>query len=91
MRTVTWLLLLSLNVAFGVLIGCIAWLTARGIYWFEDLFDRTPGDADCDDPTDRTRHSICTCALAKPFIGELKNLSHLYFKISCSRPTGDDR
>ena len=28
--------------------------------------------------------------LAKPFIGELKNLSP-YFKISCSTPTGDDR
>ena len=31
-------------VAFGVLMGCVAWLTTRGIYWFEDLFDRMPGN-----------------------------------------------
>jgi hypothetical protein len=31
-------------VAFGVLTGCVAWLTTSGIYWFEDLFDRMPGN-----------------------------------------------
>jgi len=31
-------------VAFGVLMGFVAWLTTRSIYWFEDLFDRMPGN-----------------------------------------------
>src|SRR5271169_1042969 len=31
-------------IAFGVLMGFVAWLTTRGIYWFEDLFDRMPGN-----------------------------------------------
>ena len=30
-------------VAFG-LMGGVAWLTTRAIYWFEDLFDRIPGN-----------------------------------------------
>ena len=34
----------SLVPCFGVLMGCVAWLTTRGIYWFEDLFDRMPGN-----------------------------------------------
>ena len=29
---------------FGVLMGCVAWVTTRGIYWFEDLFDGMPGN-----------------------------------------------
>lgn len=31
-------------VPFGLLIGCAAAATSRGIYWFEDLFDRMPGN-----------------------------------------------
>jgi chloride channel protein, CIC family len=31
-------------VVLGVLMGLVAWLTTRGIYWFEDLFDRVPGN-----------------------------------------------
>ncbi len=30
--------------AFGLLMGGIAWVTTRSIYWFEDLFDRMPGN-----------------------------------------------
>ena len=29
---------------FGLLTGLVAWLTTRSIYWFEDLFDRMPGN-----------------------------------------------
>ena len=41
-------------------------------------------DAHYDDPADRTRRSIGTCAWqkAEAFIGELKNLSRPYFKFS---------
>lgn len=28
----------------GVLLGAVSWLTTRGIYWFEDFFDRMPGN-----------------------------------------------
>src|SRR5262249_7594040 len=31
-------------VLLGVLSGVVAWLTTRGIYWFEDFFDRMPGN-----------------------------------------------
>jgi chloride channel protein, CIC family len=31
-------------VVFGLLMGGVAWLTTRSIYWFEDLFDRMPGN-----------------------------------------------
>jgi CIC family chloride channel protein len=31
-------------VVFGLLMGIVAWLTTRSIYWFEDLFDRMPGN-----------------------------------------------
>ena len=29
---------------FGLLVGVLAWLLTRGIYWFEDLFDAMPGN-----------------------------------------------
>jgi chloride channel protein, CIC family len=29
---------------FGLFMGGVAWLTTRSIYWFEDLFDRMPGN-----------------------------------------------
>jgi CIC family chloride channel protein len=29
---------------FGLLLGVLAWLLTRGIYWFEDLFDAMPGN-----------------------------------------------
>jgi chloride channel protein, CIC family len=29
---------------FGVLVGMLAWLFTRGIYWFEDRFDAMPGN-----------------------------------------------
>jgi chloride channel protein, CIC family len=31
-------------ILFGLLIGLMAWVMARGIYWFEDLFDAMPGN-----------------------------------------------
>ena len=31
-------------IAFGLLLGILAWMLTRGIYWFEDLFDAMPGD-----------------------------------------------
>jgi CIC family chloride channel protein len=31
-------------VAFGLLVGLVAWVTTRCIYRFEDLFDRMPGN-----------------------------------------------
>jgi CIC family chloride channel protein len=31
-------------VVFGLLLGVLAWMLTRGIYWFEDLFDAMPGD-----------------------------------------------
>jgi CIC family chloride channel protein len=31
-------------VLLGVVLGIAAWLTTRGIYWFEDWFDRMPGN-----------------------------------------------
>ncbi|GAF71229.1 unnamed protein product, partial [marine sediment metagenome] len=31
-------------IVFGLLMGFVAWLTTRSIYWFEDLFDRMPGN-----------------------------------------------
>jgi CIC family chloride channel protein len=31
-------------VGFGLLVGLMAWLTTRGIYWFEDRFDAMPGN-----------------------------------------------
>jgi CIC family chloride channel protein len=30
--------------AFGLLMGLMAWLMTRSIYWFEDFFDRMPGN-----------------------------------------------
>jgi CIC family chloride channel protein len=30
-------------VVFGLLLGVLAWLFTRGIYWFEDFFDAMPG------------------------------------------------
>jgi chloride channel protein, CIC family len=29
---------------FGLILGVLAWLLTRGIYWFEDLFDAMPGN-----------------------------------------------
>src|SRR5208337_4100800 len=29
---------------FGLMLGVLAWLMTRGIYWFEDLFDAMPGN-----------------------------------------------
>jgi CIC family chloride channel protein len=29
---------------FGLILGALAWLLTRGIYWFEDLFDAMPGN-----------------------------------------------
>jgi CIC family chloride channel protein len=31
-------------VLFGVLLGIVAWVMTRGIYWFEDFFDAMPGN-----------------------------------------------
>jgi chloride channel protein, CIC family len=31
-------------VLFGLLLGLIAWVMTRGIYWFEDFFDSLPGN-----------------------------------------------
>lgn len=36
--------LLPCFVGFGLVIGLVAWLTTRSIYWFEDLFDAMPGN-----------------------------------------------
>lgn len=36
--------LLPCFVGFGLLIGLVAWLMTRSIYWFEDLFDAMPGN-----------------------------------------------
>ena len=38
------LALLPLFVVFGLVIGLVAWVTTRGIYWFEDRFDAMPGN-----------------------------------------------
>ncbi len=35
---------LALFIPFGILMGLIAWVFVRGIYWAEDLFDRMPGN-----------------------------------------------
>jgi chloride channel protein, CIC family len=32
-------------IAFGLLLGILAWMLTRGIYWFEDIFDAMPGEA----------------------------------------------
>lgn len=31
-------------VLFGLIIGVVAWMMTRGIYWFEDFFDSLPGN-----------------------------------------------
>jgi len=31
-------------VLFGLILGVLAWLLTRGVYWFEDLFDGMPGN-----------------------------------------------
>jgi len=31
-------------VLFGLILGVLAWLLTRGVYWFEDLFDAMPGN-----------------------------------------------
>jgi len=31
-------------VMFGLILGVLAWLLTRGVYWFEDLFDAMPGN-----------------------------------------------
>jgi CIC family chloride channel protein len=31
-------------ILFGLVIGLMAWVMTRGIYWFEDLFDAMPGN-----------------------------------------------
>src|SRR5271165_1853915 len=31
-------------VLFGLILGGLAWLLTRGVYWFEDLFDAMPGN-----------------------------------------------
>lgn len=38
------ILLAPAVVAFGLLLGVLAWMLTRGIYWFEDLFDAMPGN-----------------------------------------------
>src|SRR5271165_1541485 len=31
-------------ILFGLILGVLAWLLTRGVYWFEDLFDAIPGN-----------------------------------------------